>query len=210
VDTTATDLRRDDELTATGRRIRDAVIDLFRTRGFHAATMREIAQKVGIESATIYYHFENKEALLYHVMRVTRDDLIASAEAILARGGDPSQRLQRFVANHAEFHAARTAEAAITATELHSLSPEWRERIITGRDAYEAMLRRILAEGDADGSFDVDDAGLLARAILTMCTSVALWYRPTGQLSPEEIGERFAAFALKMARREVSETEPPR
>jgi hypothetical protein len=72
------------------------------------------------------------------------------------------------------------------------------------------MLRRILDEGHADGSFDVDDAGLLARAILTMCTSVALWYRPSGQLSPEEIGEQFAAFALKMARREAGDGEPAR
>ena len=204
---TTTKARDSNEATATAQRIREAVFDLFRTRGFHAATMRDIAQKAGIESATFYYHFESKEALLFEIMRLTRDDLISSATEVVARGADPSDKLRRFVANHAWFHAARSSEAAITATELHSLSPEWRERIVTGRDAYEAMLREILMEGQQAGAFEAQDADLLARAILMMCTGVALWYRPSGALSPDEIGDWFADLALKMARRESAGAE---
>jgi AcrR family transcriptional regulator len=187
------------ELSATGLRIREAVLDLFQTRGFHAATMRDIAARAGVESSTIYYHFESKEAILFEIMVATRDDLHRSAEAVVAQAPSPTEQLRAFAANHAGFHATRSSEAAITATELHSLSPRWRDEIVTGRDDYEALLRRILDDGNAAGVFDVPDSALAGRAILSMCTGVALWYRPEGLLSAAAIAAAFGDLALNMA-----------
>lgn len=56
------------EVTKSGRvRILDEAERLFRTRGYHAVTMRDIASEVGIRQASLYYHFPSKEELFVAV-----------------------------------------------------------------------------------------------------------------------------------------------
>lgn len=167
--------------------------------------MREIADKAGVESATIYYHFDGKQVLLFDIMLRTIEDLRSSVETEFAEATDPVEQLRRFVAEHVRFHAARKAEAAIADTELDALDPPFLAEIVAGRDVYEGLLRGILADGDDAGSFDVDDVGIVARAILTMATGVAVWYRPTGPLSPDAIGEAYSDLALRMSMRRPTE-----
>src|SRR5829696_7933532 len=52
-------------LAATRRtQILDAAATVFAARGFHAATIKHIAQTAGIADGTIYIYFPNKTALL--------------------------------------------------------------------------------------------------------------------------------------------------
>ena len=41
----------------------------FRTKGYHAATVRDIADEVGILKGSLYHHFDSKEDLLYLVVK---------------------------------------------------------------------------------------------------------------------------------------------
>ncbi len=163
--------------------------------------MREVGDNAGVESATIYYHFDSKQALLFDIMLRTIKALRRSAEEAFAEATDPVERLRRFVGNHVRFHATRKAEAAIADADLGALDPPLRGEIVAGRDAYEALLHRILADGIDDGSFDIDDIGIVVRAILTMATGVAVWYRPNGPLSSDAIGGAYSDLALRMSMR---------
>ena len=46
-----------------------AAAKVFRTKGYHAATVRDIAQEVGILKGSLYHHFASKEELLYLVVK---------------------------------------------------------------------------------------------------------------------------------------------
>ena len=54
------------------RSVRDkilaAAVQLFAEYGYHAATMRDIAQIAGIQAASIYYHYPSKQTLLVEIM----------------------------------------------------------------------------------------------------------------------------------------------
>jgi AcrR family transcriptional regulator len=54
----------------TKRRIIEAAVGLFAAKGYLGASMRDIAKAVGIKTASIYSHFESKEALLYAIYAV--------------------------------------------------------------------------------------------------------------------------------------------
>lgn len=182
----------------TGNRVREAAIDVFFRKGFHAATMRQVAEESGIESATIYYHFQNKQALLYDIMRQTILDLTDLVDQRLRDRVGPVERVKEITATHVVFHCERRAEAAIADVEIDSLDPEYRAEIVSLRDAYEHLLRTEVSEGVKQGLFTTPNEQVATRAILAMATGIVLWYRPDGSMGLDDLSRQYAHLAVRM------------
>lgn len=182
----------------TGNRIRAAAIEVFFKKGFHAATMRQMAEVSGIESATIYYHFRNKQALLYDIMRQTIIDLTDLVESRLQDRVGPVDRVKEITATHVVFHCERRAEAAIADVEIDSLEPEYRAEIVNLRDRYEQLLRAEVKAGVEEGLFRTPNEQVATRAILAMSTGIVLWYRPDGGMSLDDLSRQYADLAVRM------------
>ncbi|MCU0500063.1 MAG: TetR/AcrR family transcriptional regulator [Anaerolineae bacterium] len=60
-------------ITARKNQILDAAARVFATKGFHAATIKDVASDAGIAAGTIYNYFENKTALLFAIFERMRD-----------------------------------------------------------------------------------------------------------------------------------------
>ena len=54
----------------TRQEILDAALDLFSTQGYEATSISQIAEAVGIRKASLYSHFENKQAILDSLTQV--------------------------------------------------------------------------------------------------------------------------------------------
>lgn len=55
------------ELSATKERIFDTFVEMVSTLGYENVTIRDIAKKIGINAASIYYHFDSKDQILEYV-----------------------------------------------------------------------------------------------------------------------------------------------
>src|SRR3981081_2376837 len=66
-------------------RILDAAIKVFAERGFHTATVAEIARAAGVADGTIYLYFKGKDDLLLRLFDEKMTELLADAKAALAR-----------------------------------------------------------------------------------------------------------------------------
>jgi AcrR family transcriptional regulator len=67
----------------TRRRAMEIALDLFSRNGYDATSMREIAEAAGVTKATLYYHFENKAAILISLLenyRLGLDELVLWAQ----------------------------------------------------------------------------------------------------------------------------------
>ncbi|MDZ4091553.1 MAG: hypothetical protein U1D68_10150 [Arthrobacter sp.] len=89
------------------------------------------------------------------------------------------------------FHAHRGKLAFIALSEIRSLEGSARTEHIAARDRQQALLSGIIDEGVAAGIFDAPHPRETSRAITTMCTGVAQWYRIDGELTPEELADRY-------------------
>src|SRR5438270_8439465 len=87
-----------------------AAVQLFAEYGYHAAPLRDIARMAGIQAASIYYHYANKQALLVEIMETYMQRLNANLERILQRPMDAQQRLYEAIANHIRLHTTYKAE----------------------------------------------------------------------------------------------------
>src|SRR2546426_5054857 len=168
-----------EQLQPENRSVREkvlaAAVQLFATYGYHAATMRVIARMAGIQAASIYYHYANKEALLVEIMETHMRQLNANLERILRDYHDPQQRLYEAIANHIRLHTTYKSEFFIIDTEIRALEGENRKYILTLRDRYEDLLRRLLLDGLAQGILRQTDVKVASYAIIAMCTEVATW-----------------------------------
>lgn len=164
-----------------------AAVQLFAEYGYHAAPLRDIARVAGIQAASIYHHYPNKQSLLVEIMEVYMKRLNTHLEHIIQEYQDPLQCLQQAIANHIRLHTAHKAEFFIIDTEIRALEDENRAYILSLRDTYEALLQGILKDGMAQGVFRQSDSKVVSYAIIAMCTEVAAWFRPDGRLTTQEV-----------------------
>ena len=64
-----------------------AAAKVFRTKGYHAATVRDIADEVGILKGSLYHHFDSKEDLLYLVVKEPIAQMYRTISEIAAADG---------------------------------------------------------------------------------------------------------------------------
>ena len=173
-------------------RVLAAAVELFAEYGYHAAPLRDIARMAGIQAASIYYHYASKQALLVEIMDTHMQRLNASLERILQRPMDARQHLYEAIANHIRLHTTYKAEFFIIDTEIRALEGENRGYILSLRDRYESLIQSILRDGMEQGLFRRSDVKVSSYAIIAMCTEVAVWFRPDGRLSVQQVIDMYS------------------
>lgn len=164
-----------------------AAVQLFAEYGYHAAPLRDIARIAGIQAASIYYHYTNKQALLIEIMETHMRQLNANLEHIVRQQASVQQRLHEAIANHIRLHTTYKSEFFIIDTEIRALEGESRSYILSLRDRYEALLQDLLREGMEQGILRESDVKVSSYAIIAMCTEVAAWFRPGGRLTVQQV-----------------------
>jgi AcrR family transcriptional regulator len=186
-----------------------AAVQLFAEYGYHAAPLRDIARMAGIQAASIYYHYTNKQALLVEIMETHMRQLNANLEHIVHQQRSVQQRLHEAIANHIRLHTTFKSEFFIIDTEIRALEGENRSRILSLRDQYEALLQGLLCEGMEQGVFRESDVKVSSYAIIAMCTEVAAWFRPGGRLTVQQVIEIYSQMITQglLAVREPAERQ---
>jgi AcrR family transcriptional regulator len=170
-------------------KILSAAVQLFAEYGYHAATMRDIAQIAGIQAASIYYHYPSKQALLVEIMDNHMRQLNTNLERIISKPCTIQLRLYDAISNHIQLHTTYKSEFFIIDTEIRALEGENRGRILALRDHYEDLIQGLLRVGMEQGVLRKTDIKISSYAIIAMSTEVAQWFRPAGRLSVQQIIE---------------------
>ncbi|MBV6760220.1 TetR/AcrR family transcriptional regulator [Rhodococcus opacus] len=169
--------------------------------GYGGTSVREIANRADVTVAALYHHFESKQEILATVMRRGMEaDLAAVEEAAQRASQEPVEQLRAIVAAHVRFHTVHKMEAFVGNYELRSLEPAARREVVELRDRHEQLFTRVIAEGIECGVFLVEDAQEASRAVLAMCTGVAMWYKRGGAVTVETLERRYADLALNTVR----------
>lgn len=185
----------------TKKTIKQVAINLFYRKGYFATGMSEIARDAGIRKSSIYYHYTNKEDILHDILKTTMIDLDTSLETRLRKLERAEERMRAAVENHILFHIENQREAIISDSELRGLTVKNYDVITKMRDQYEQKFQSLIKRGIEDGTFASTDFKVISYSILTMCTAVALWFRPKGRLSKEEIARIYTEFILSGLKR---------
>ena len=75
-------------------RILDAAFEIFSEKGFHRATVAEVAKKAHVGKGTVYLYFTGKEALLLAIFDTLIDRLVFALDRTLSESADPRQAVK--------------------------------------------------------------------------------------------------------------------
>lgn len=186
----------------------EAAVGLFSRKGYTATSTREVAKLLGIQKATLYYHVESKEDLLFLICRSSLTQIRNDVETAIRDHPDPLERVQALICGHIESLLRDEAQHSTTFTEMHALSAERFGQVMKLRDGYENLVRAVLQEAQQAGILRRDiEVKYLSLALLGIMNRVTVWYRRGGLLSPSQIGRLLAALFLGGAAA-VSERRP--
>lgn len=142
---------RQSQKAATRQRVLDAARELFDTRGYQAATIREIARHAGVSVGSVFTTFASKGEILSEVMMARLDSLYAEIDRVMPHvRGSTADRLRTLFAIHFEFEGrqVRLFLSHIAAAYDFTLSPAARPYGRTPR--LQAIIREVLEQGVAD------------------------------------------------------------
>lgn len=175
-------------------------LDVFYERGYHGASVRDIAKRVGVTVPALYYHHANKEAMLVALLETAANDALQRARAALEDAGDrPADQFANLIEALVLYMTHRTGTAYLHA-EGRYVAPERRAGYTAMRKQLQQMVVDVVRRGVDDGVFDVPQVTDTVRAVLGMCQSIPTWYRPEGQLSAETVAKRYVEIALNTVR----------
>jgi AcrR family transcriptional regulator len=182
---------------STVQRLLDAAVALFSSQGYAATSTREVAALLGMQKASLYYHIESKEDLLYFICKSALEQIRGDVEAAIADVHDPLERSRALIASHVESMLRSKDEHATMLTEMYSLSKDRLESVASLREGYVDLVRSVLRDAQSAGALRADiDVRYLTLALLGLLNRVLVWYRRRGPLSPAQLGELLAKIFL--------------
>lgn len=173
----------------------DRASDVFFSKGYDGASIRDVADEVGLLKGSLYHYIDSKEDLLFAIVAEVHRRLRVLAER--GEGDDVVAELRRIIVGHAEYVAANATKAGVCAREWQRLSPARQAEVHDDRLGYEQAFVALLDRGQRLGVFRTDiSARIGAKGVLGMLHLLPQWYDQGGRLTAAEVGEQLARLVL--------------
>lgn len=168
----------------------------FRDRGFTATSMRAIAMQIGLTPGALYHYFESKSDLLYFCQEYSTDRMIEKARKIQRMDAAWQMKLRALISEQM-LCMLDELNGSAAHIELHALPHGRLERIVRKRDAYEKILRGVIARGIKAREFVPCDVKMVTFAILGAINWTVRWYRPGGPDNAAHIATKFSNYLVR-------------
>lgn len=140
---------------------------LFRERGYAATSMRDLAETMGIEAASLYNHISSKEDILIQICFSMAEAFFAAIEPVLVHEYSHKDKLRAMIEGHLDVIAANADASAVFLHEWRHLGEPYLTNFKAMRRRYEKLFVTLIEEGVTNSEFRNINAALAARTLLS-------------------------------------------
>lgn len=173
-----------------------AAAEEFRTQGFDAAKIEDIAGRVGMLKGSLYNYIENKDDLLFAVIEEPAKQLLEDLSRLRAAVDEPATaRLHRLIRAQVRVFVDHYPAAFVYLQQIGRPShrADFREMDAQYMQAIEQMIDDGIASGEFSPSMDTRVA---ARAIVGMLDWMSTWFVPRADDENQEVADQLFAMAI--------------
>ncbi len=176
--------------------ILDAAAQVIRQKGFHGASMSDIAESVNLQKASLYHHVSSKQGILLELLDRSLGMLTEHIAAVSKKNLPADQKLRQMIRAYLKALAENSDLSAVLLFEHRSLDKKSHARHVPHRDKFEELWRDVISEGVRGGIFACPDTGLAVRGLMGIMNWTLTWYNPSGPKSIEKIADQYADLFL--------------
>ena len=177
--------------------VTEAASEIFYRKGYRAASIQDVADKVGVLKGSLYYYIDSKEDLLWRIVEDVHEQSSVILGEALALEVSAIERIRIFIVRHVEWYLANVQEVSVFFREWRHLTGERFQIARERRRGYEKVIRDLFEAaqdaGDVSPELDLHYAG---RYVLAAVNAAPDWYRPTGPDSPAHIAQSYADMTI--------------
>jgi TetR/AcrR family transcriptional regulator, cholesterol catabolism regulator len=177
--------------------ILQAAAQIFSEKGFHAASMQDIAAAVNLQKASLYHHVSSKQEILLDLLDQALDLLIERLREVDDLPLSPEEKLRQAMICYMGVLTEHRELAWVLITEHRSLDAVLKAKHLPRRKRFEGLWRDLIQKGLEAGVFRPLEPGLAARSLLGLMNGTLNWYRPDGRLTSKEITDNYWDFFMK-------------
>jgi TetR/AcrR family transcriptional regulator, cholesterol catabolism regulator len=174
--------------------------EVFYTKGYEGASMRDLSRSSGMSLAGLYYYFESKEKLLYLIQKHTFSTIMSQLEQRLREVNDPEERVRVFIRNHLEYFLANMKAMKVLSHEDEALSGPMGAEIAAMKRDYYRIIRGLVEDlrRDKGNGFNGGvSSRVAALSLFGMMNWVYTWHNPRRDAAAPELAEQMADVFLR-------------
>jgi TetR/AcrR family transcriptional regulator len=167
----------------------------FNQKGYHGTTIEDIADRVNVTKAAVYYYVKNKEELLFECHQIALDIGMEGLRLAQEKGGGPDDMLATIFRHYIE-GVTDKLQGTVVLLEEGMLTPRHFKEVVARRDEFERQVRALVRTGIDQGIFAPRDPKLAVFAMLGAANWISKWYSPQGERSAQEIARIITEYLV--------------
>lgn len=175
--------------------ILEAAAKLFYSKGFSASPMRELAEQVGVEAASLYNHIDSKSAILQEICFDMANLFMTHMEDVDATTESAIVKLEKLLRFHIRQMIDQHEKVHVSDREWKHLPAPYLANYRNQRRTYRKRMATIIEQGIAARQIKDTDASTAVLIVLHAVGGIESWHRSKTKISAELL-EKYMVLIL--------------
>ena len=166
--------------------IKEAAL-LFKAKGYGAASMRDLAERIGLEAASLYNHIKSKEEILKEICFETAKKYVVQLDVIEKNDASVIEQLKALLRLHISMITDCKEEVFVCNNEYKHLTEPYLSEFQEIRRGYEKRFLTIIEKGIANKELKNIDPNIALYTLLSAVRWLEIWYKPERKISSKNL-----------------------
>jgi TetR/AcrR family transcriptional regulator, cholesterol catabolism regulator len=169
---------------------------MFREKGFAATSMRDLAEAVGIEAASLYNHIRSKNEILEAICFEVANIFNTNIETIEVSNQKTITKIDNLLRFHIRQMIENYEEVYVSDREWKHLDEPYLSNFQTQRRNYRKKFASIIEEGIAKNEIRKIDAPTAVLIILHAVSGIESWHRSKAKINAQELEDNMVMIMI--------------
>ena len=170
---------------------------LFREKGFGAASMRDLAEVVGVEAASLYNHIQSKSEILQAICFKVANEFISHLEAVEASTTPTLKKMETIIRFHIRMMLEQYEYVYISDHEWRHLPEPYLSNFLNQRRSYRKRLSDIIEEGISKNEMKDIEPYIAVLTILSAISGIESWQRSRKSINAETLEVNMVRYLIE-------------
>jgi TetR/AcrR family transcriptional regulator, cholesterol catabolism regulator len=180
---------------------KDTIIEkaskLFREKGFSAASMRDLAEHVGVEAASLYNHIQSKSEILQAICFKVANDFLSHLEAVQASPEPALKKLELIIRFHIRMMMDQYEFVYISDHEWRHLPEPYLSNFLNQRRNYRRSLSDLIARGTERGEMKSIEPYVAVLTLLSAISGIESWHRSRKTIAADVLENNMVKYLIE-------------